>query len=80
MIPFGKGVCGAAAATKETQLVDDVHQFPGHIACDSASNSEIVVPLIKDDVRERERDKRRERGGERTDNFVNAACFRSIGY
>lgn len=46
-IPFGKGVCGTAAATKTTQLVPDVHQFPGHIACDAASNSEIVVPLIK---------------------------------
>lgn len=47
-IPMGKGVCGTAAATKTTQRVDDVHAFPGHIACDSASNSEIVVPLIKD--------------------------------
>jgi GAF domain-containing protein len=46
-IPFGRGVCGTAAATKTTQLVPDVHQFPGHIACDAASNSEIVVPLIK---------------------------------
>ena len=46
-IPFGRGVCGTAAATKTTQLVADVHQFPGHIACDAASNSEIVVPLIK---------------------------------
>ncbi|MCP1125517.1 GAF domain-containing protein [Bacillus sp. 3103sda1] len=46
-IPFGRGVCGAAAETKTTQLVADVHQFPGHIACDAASNSEIVVPLIK---------------------------------
>ncbi|KAI8338923.1 GAF domain-like protein [Chlamydoabsidia padenii] len=45
-IPFGKGVCGAAASTMETQLVRDVHEFPGHIACDSASNSEIVVPLV----------------------------------
>ncbi|ORX51614.1 GAF domain-like protein [Hesseltinella vesiculosa] len=45
-IVFGKGVCGAAAATRETQVVRDVHQFPGHIACDSASNSEIVVPLV----------------------------------
>ncbi|HDR4239575.1 TPA: GAF domain-containing protein [Bacillus anthracis] len=47
-IPFGCGVCGVAAETKTTQLVADVHQFPGHIACDSASNSEIVVPIIKD--------------------------------
>ncbi|MFJ8413458.1 GAF domain-containing protein [Bacillus paramycoides] len=47
-IPFGRGVCGAAAETKTTQLVADVHQFPGHIACDSASNSEIVVPIIKE--------------------------------
>ena len=44
-IPFGKGVCGACAATGETQLVPDVHEFPGHIACDSRSNSEIVVPV-----------------------------------
>ena len=44
-IPFGRGVCGVAAETKTTQLVADVHQFPGHIACDSASNSEIVVPM-----------------------------------
>ncbi|MGE6539607.1 GAF domain-containing protein [Bacillus luti] len=47
-IPFGRGVCGVAAETKTTQLVADVHQFPGHIACDSASNSEIVVPIVKD--------------------------------
>ncbi|WP_053146626.1 GAF domain-containing protein [Pseudomonas sp. P97.38] len=47
-IPFGRGVCGAAAATRQTQRVEDVHQFPGHIACDSASNSELVVPLVKD--------------------------------
>ncbi|MDQ4483088.1 GAF domain-containing protein [Bacillus cereus] len=47
-IPFGRGVCGVSAETKTTQLVADVHQFPGHIACDSASNSEIVVPIIKD--------------------------------
>jgi L-methionine (R)-S-oxide reductase len=45
-IPFGKGVCGAAARTGETQLVADVHAFPGHIACDSRSNSEIVVPVF----------------------------------
>ena len=48
-IPFGQGVCGTAAATKTSQLVEDVHQFPGHIACDSASNSEVVVPIFKDD-------------------------------
>ncbi|WP_339082676.1 GAF domain-containing protein [Pseudomonas sp. TMP9] len=47
-IPFGRGVCGAAAATGKTQRVDDVHAFAGHIACDSASNSELVVPLFKD--------------------------------
>ena len=46
-IPWGKGVCGTAAAEDRTQLVPDVHDFPGHIACDSASNSEIVVPLRK---------------------------------
>lgn len=45
-IPFGRGVCGAAAASGETQLVADVHAFPGHIACDSRSNSEIVVPVF----------------------------------
>lgn len=48
-IPFGRGVCGAAAASRQTQRVEDVHAFPGHIACDSASNSELVVPLIKGD-------------------------------
>lgn len=47
-IPFSKGVCGAAAATRQTQRVDDVHAFPGHIACDSASNSELVIPLVKE--------------------------------
>lgn len=45
-IPFGKGVCGAAAATGETQVVEDVHAFPGHIACDARSESEIVVPVF----------------------------------
>ena len=45
MIPLGKGVCGTAAASGRTVLVEDVHSFPGHIACDSASNSEIVIPL-----------------------------------
>ncbi|MBR5391117.1 MAG: GAF domain-containing protein [Clostridia bacterium] len=44
-IPLGKGVCGTAAAQDKTQLVDDVHAFPGHIPCDSASRSELVVPL-----------------------------------
>lgn len=44
-IPVGKGVCGTAVAEDTTQLVPDVHQFPGHIACDCASNSEIVVPI-----------------------------------
>jgi len=45
-IALGRGVCGTAAATRRTQVVEDVHAFPGHIACDSASNSEIVVPLL----------------------------------
>ena len=45
-IPLGKGVCGTSAAEKKTQLVRDVHTFPGHIACDCASNSEIVVPIM----------------------------------
>lgn len=47
-IDFGKGVCGTAAATGVTQLVENVHEFAGHIACDSASNSEIVVPIFYD--------------------------------
>ncbi len=46
-IPLDKGVCGKAASTLETQCVEDVHAFPGHIACDCASNSEIVVPIVK---------------------------------
>ena len=46
-IPVGKGVCGTAAKTGQTQLVSDVHAFDGHIACDAASNSEIVVPIMK---------------------------------
>ena len=45
-IPFSRGVCGAAATTQQTQIVEDVHAFPGHIACDSATNSEIVVPVF----------------------------------
>lgn len=45
-IPIGKGVCGTAAGTRQTQRVADVHAFPGHIACDAASRSEIVVPLV----------------------------------
>ena len=49
-IPVGKGVCGAAAATLKTQLVEDVHAFPGHIACDAASRSELVVPVTKDGI------------------------------
>jgi len=48
-IAMGKGVCGTAAEQRQTILVDNVHEFPGHIACDSASNSEIVVPLLKHD-------------------------------
>ena len=47
-IAIGRGVCGTAAARRETLLVEDVHAFPGHIACDSASNSELVIPLVKD--------------------------------
>ena len=47
-IPLDKGVCGAAASTRTTQRVEDVHAFPGHIACDSASRSELVVPLLRD--------------------------------
>ncbi len=48
-ITLGKGVCGTAALTRQTQVVRDVHAFPGHIACDAASESEIVVPLVADD-------------------------------
>lgn len=48
-IEIGKGVCGTAAQQRQTVLVDNVHEFPGHIACDSASNSEIVVPIVKDE-------------------------------
>src|SRR3954468_13095402 len=47
-IAFGSGVSGTAAATRQVQRIDDVHAFPGHIACDSASNSEIVVPIVRD--------------------------------
>jgi GAF domain-containing protein len=47
-IPFGKGVCGAAAETLQVQRVDDVHAFPGHIACDAASLSELVVPIVRE--------------------------------
>ncbi|MBV1734735.1 MAG: GAF domain-containing protein [Candidatus Desulforudis sp.] len=47
-IPFDRGVCGKAASTKTVQRIDNVHLFPGHIACDSASNSELVIPMIKD--------------------------------
>jgi L-methionine (R)-S-oxide reductase len=47
-IQVGKGVCGTAVAEKKTMLIEDVHAFPGHIACDAASRSEIVIPLIKD--------------------------------
>jgi len=48
-IPFGKGVCGAAAETLQVQRVEDVHAFPGHIACDAASASELVVPIVRRD-------------------------------
>ena len=46
-IPYGKGVCGTAAQEKEAQVVADVHEFPGHIACDEASRSEIVIPMLR---------------------------------
>lgn len=49
-IPLDKGVCGAAASTRQTQRVADVHDFPGHIACDAASRSELVLPLVLDDT------------------------------
>ncbi|WP_201715882.1 GAF domain-containing protein [Rossellomorea arthrocnemi] len=47
-IPLGRGVCGTAASEQKTLLIEDVHQFPGHIACDAASQSEIVIPLVKE--------------------------------
>jgi len=47
-IAFGKGVCGAAASTREAQCIEDVHAFPGHIACDAASASELVVPIVQE--------------------------------
>ncbi|MEK4386882.1 GAF domain-containing protein [Solibacillus sp. FSL W7-1464] len=49
-IPVGRGVCGTTVANKQTMVVDDVHAFPGHIACDAASKSEIVIPVIKNGV------------------------------
>ena len=49
-IPLGRGVCGTAAATRASQVVADVHAFPGHIACDAASRSELVVPLLRGDT------------------------------
>ena len=49
-IPMGRGVCGMAAETQQTQVVNDVHVFAGHIACDTASNSEIVIPIVKEGV------------------------------
>lgn len=49
-IPFGRGVCGTAAADRKTLIVEDVHAFPGHIACDAASQSEIVVPVFDGDT------------------------------
>ncbi|MFV0396015.1 MAG: GAF domain-containing protein [Coprobacillaceae bacterium] len=49
-IPMNRGVCGTSAYTRESMLVEDVHAFPGHIACDSASNSEIVIPIVIEDV------------------------------
>jgi L-methionine (R)-S-oxide reductase len=52
-IPLGSGVCGTAAATRATQRIEDVHAFPGHIACDAASASELVVPVIVDGVLKR---------------------------
>ena len=49
-IKFGQGVCGVAAETRQVQRIEDVHAFPGHIACDAASRSELVVPVVRDDA------------------------------
>lgn len=49
-IPLGRGVCGTSAQQRKTLRIEDVHSFPGHIACDAASNSEIVIPMIKEDA------------------------------
>ncbi|WP_252502611.1 GAF domain-containing protein [Sporosarcina sp. Marseille-Q4943] len=77
-IPLGKGVCGTAAQKRETILVPDVNQFPGHIACDAASRSEIVVPLMKDgevigvlDIDSPEYDRFNEDDQEGLEQFVN---------
>ncbi|PLT31506.1 GAF domain-containing protein [Peribacillus deserti] len=76
-IPIGKGVCGTSAGNKETVRVEDVHQFPGHIACDAASQSEIVVPLLLDgellgvlDIDSPEKDRFNEKDQEMLEKFV----------
>ncbi len=76
-IPVGRGVCGTSVANKETIIVPDVHAFPGHIACDARSQSEIVVPLIKNDevigvldIDSPEKDRFGENDHEGLENFV----------
>lgn len=77
-IPVGRGVCGTTVANKKTMLVSDVHAFPGHIACDPASRSEIVVPLIKNeevigvlDIDSPEKDRFAESDKDGLEHFVN---------
>ena len=76
-IPFGRGVCGKAAKEEQTIIVADVHQFPGHIACDAASQSEVVVPVFKDgklfailDIDSPEKDRFTEEEAKHLESFV----------
>ena len=76
-IPFGRGVCGKAAKEEQTIIVADVHQFPGHIACDAASQSEIVIPVFKDgklfailDIDSPEKDRFTEEEAKHLESFV----------
>jgi GAF domain-containing protein len=81
-IPFGKGVCGTSALQKQTIRVEDVHQFPGHIACDAASQSEIVIPIIKNgqligvlDIDSPEKNRFDELDERKLEEFVEALSF-----
>ncbi len=76
-IPFGRGVCGKAAKEEQTIIVADVHQFPGHIACDAASQSEVVIPVFKDgklfailDIDSPEKDRFTEEEAKHLESFV----------